>query len=120
MLIMKYIIILLILWISILIGNVISKKYILRTEELKEFKGILNVLKNKIEFTYEPLPEIFNDISKLASLNTSKILVNVANKMKYLSAMEAWNESLDEARTNLNKDDLENIKMLRQSIRYNR
>ncbi len=116
MLIMKYTIILLILIISTLIGNLISKKYILRTEELKEFKGILNILKNKIEFTYEPLPEIFYDISKVTSSNTSKLLKNVSDKMKYKNAMEAWNESLDEAKTNLNKEDIQNIKVLGKTL----
>ena len=95
-----------------LIGNLISKKYVLRTEELKEFKGILNIIKNKIQFTYEPLPEIFYEVSNITNGNTSKILKNAANKMKNMNAMDAWNKSLDEANTSLKKEDIQNIKSL--------
>lgn len=116
MIIIKYIIIFLIFLISMLIGNLISKKYILRTEELKEFKGILNIIKNKIEFTYEPLPEIFNEVACLSDNNISKIFFNASANMKNLNAQEAWNMSLDRAKTNLNKEDIQNIKTLGKTL----
>ena len=64
MIILKYIILCLVFLISFLIGNIISKKYILRVEELKDFKNALNIIENKIKFTYEPLGEIFTQTSK--------------------------------------------------------
>lgn len=116
MIIIKYIMIVLIFLISVLIGNLISKKYILRTEELKEFKGLLNIIENKIQFTYEPLPEIFYEISKISSSNISNIFINAADKMKTKNAMKAWNESLEEIKMNLNKEDIQNLKTLGKTL----
>jgi len=58
-----------------LIGILISKKYVNRVNELKEFKNALNIFKTKVRFTYEPIPEIFNQMS----LN---LIPNVANIFK--------------------------------------
>ena len=110
MIILKYIMICLVFLISFLIGNIISKRYTLRVNELKDFKNALNIIENKIKFTYEPLPEIFMQTWKLLSENISKIFVSASNYMKELSSQEAWNRSLGEANTYLNKDDIENIK----------
>lgn len=110
MIILKYIMIFLVFLISFLIGNLISKKYILRVKELKDFKNALNIIESKIKFTYEPLPEIFMQTSKLLSKNISTMFVQASNNMKSLNAEEAWNKSLKEASTNLYKEDIENIK----------
>lgn len=110
MIILKYIIICLVFLICFLIGNIISKRYTLRVNELKDFKNALYIIENKIKFTYEPLPEIFMQTSKLLSENISKIFVSASNYMKELSSQEAWDKSLNESNTYLNKDDIENIK----------
>ena len=110
MIILKYIMIFLVFLISFLIGNLISKKYILRVKELKDFKNALNIIESKIKFTYEPLPEIFIQTSKLLSKNISAIFTQASNNMKSLNAEEAWNKSLEEASTNLYKEDIENMK----------
>ena len=96
--------------ISFLIGNLISKKYILRVKELKEIKNAFNIIENQIKFTYETLPEIFVQTSKIVSQNTSAIFKEAAHNMKTLSAEEAWNQSVENASTNLNAEDIENIK----------
>ena len=57
------------------IGLLISKKYEERVIQLKEFKNALNMFKTKIKFTYEPIPEIFEQISKQIQTNT-KFLIN--------------------------------------------
>ena len=62
--IIKYFILFLIFILSNIIGKSIAKKYTYRLEELKEMKSALNIFKTKIEFTYEPIPEIFLEISK--------------------------------------------------------
>lgn len=110
MIILKYIMIFLVFLISFLIGNLLSKKYILRVKELKDFKNALNIIESKIKFTYEPLPEIFMQTSKLLSKNISAMFVQASNNMKSLNAEEAWNKSLEEASTNLYNEDIENIK----------
>ena len=110
MIILKYILIFLVFLISFLIGNIISKKYILRVAELKDFKNALNIIESKIKFTYEPLAEIFMQTSKLLSKNISEIFIKANNNMKTLNAEEAWNKSLESSSTNLYKEDIENIR----------
>lgn len=39
---------------STVIGILISKMYENRVKELRQFKNILNIIKTKIKFTYEP------------------------------------------------------------------
>ena len=60
----KIIILFLIFILSVIIGKLISEKYILRLKELEDLKSYLNLVKSKIKFTYEPIPEIFNEIAK--------------------------------------------------------
>lgn len=110
MLILKYIIIILIFFTSVYIGDLVSKKYILRVKELKEFKNAFNIIETKIKFTYEPLSNIFIETSKLLSKNVAKIFESTVIYMKQINAGEAWNKSLEECETNLNKEDIENIK----------
>ena len=110
MLILKYIIIILIFFTSVSIGDLVSKKYILRVKELKEFKNAFNIIETKIKFTYEPLSNIFIETSKLLSKNVAKIFESTVIYMKQINAGEAWDKSLEESETNLKKEDIENIK----------
>ena len=112
MIIIKYIIISLVFVLCFIIGNLISKSYTLRLKELKEVKNALNILENKIKFTYEPLIQIFNEISKMVSKNISQIFVQAGVYLKEIDTENAWNKSVEEANTNLNKEDKENIKVL--------
>lgn len=110
MIIIKYIGIFLVFLISLYIGNLISKKYTLRLKELKEIKNAIDIVESKIKFTYEPLPEIFLQTSKMLSSNISQIFVQASNNMKTYDAEEAWNNSIDKTNTNLNEEDIESIK----------
>ena len=64
MLVIKFIFLIMILGASSYIGVIISNKYKDRTIELKEIKKGLNIFETKIKYTYEPVPDIFNEISK--------------------------------------------------------
>lgn len=64
MIIIKWIILLLTFLISSLIGIMLANKYKDRVKDLKDARSALNMLKTKIEYTYEPLPEIFTEIGK--------------------------------------------------------
>jgi len=110
MIIIKYIIISLVFALCFIIGNLISKNYTLRLKELKDIKNALNILESKIKFTYEPLPEMFNDISKMLSKNISYIFVQASKYMKEMDAEDAWNKAIEMSSTNLNKEDKESIK----------
>ena len=65
MIVIKGILLALIIVTSSLIGNIKSKTFQKRYLELKKFKSGLGIFKSKLEFTYEPVNEIFTDISKL-------------------------------------------------------
>lgn len=110
MVIIKYISLFLVFCISFYIGNLISKKYSLRLKELKDIKNALNIIESKIKFTYEPLPDIFMQTSKMVSNNISQIFVQASNNMKTDNAEQAWEKSIQTSTTSLNKEDIENIK----------
>ena len=110
--VIKYLILFLILIISTLIGRTMAKKYVYRVEELEEIKVALNILKTKIRFTYEPIPEIFTEIAQNTTKNIKNIFVNAKEKMKESTAETAWQESVDEANANLNNEDKRAIKTL--------
>lgn len=66
MIIFKYIFLILIFIGCTSIGYFYSSRFKNRVYELKELKVALNTMKNKIKFTYKPLGEIFEEISKIA------------------------------------------------------
>lgn len=110
MLMIKYVILTVILGISIWIGILVSKKYKDRVMELKEFRNSLNILENKIKFTYEPLQEIFKQISDNLENNISLIFENTNKNLKRMNMCDAWNKAIDESKLNLNKEDISIIK----------
>lgn len=101
------------------IGILISKKYVNRVNELREFKNALNIFKTKIRYTYEPIPEIFKEISKNVSYNVSSVFKGAADKMGVLTAGEAWDLALKIDTLNIEDEDrnvLRNLsKMLGQT-----
>ena len=59
MIVIKIILICLIIFTSSLIGSIKAKTFEKRYLELKKFKSGLGIFKSKLEFTYEPVNEIF-------------------------------------------------------------
>ena len=110
--IIKYCMLFLVFILSNVIGNNIAKGYMLRLEELEEIKNALNIFKTKIKFTYEPIPEIFEEISKNSSKNISNLFFNAKDKMKVKSTDIAWEEAVDELKSNLKIEDKQTIKTL--------
>ena len=82
----KYILLICIFGLSTAIGLAISKSYENRVIELKEFKNILNIIKTKIKFTYEPLADIFRQISNNNETNVEKVVSKVETGAYYCSA----------------------------------
>lgn len=98
------------------LGNLISKKYKNRIEELRDFKEACNILESKIRFTYEPLGDIFQEISKILRKENRiyKIFENSSFNMKKCDFKTSWEKSIDEEKTNLNlkNEDINLIKGL--------
>lgn len=88
-----------------LIGILISKKYVNRVNELKEFKNALNIFKTKIRYTYEPLPEIFAEISENIDSNISNVFKTASEKMDVCAAGEAWDLALRFEDLNIDEED---------------
>ena len=101
------------------IGLLISKRYSNRAEELKQIKNALNMLETKIKFTYEPLPEIFNQIAKTVPKSIGGIFSTARNKMKTISVKEAWEYSVDNTLLSINKEDKNILKELGNLLRTN-
>lgn len=110
--IIKYITLIIILASTTYIGILISKKYLNRVKDLKEMKNALNMFSTKIKFTYEPIPQIFKEISEKVKPNIANIFKNVCEKMNEKTAGKAWEEALEESNTNMTKEDIEILKNL--------
>ena len=80
----------------------------------EEIKSALNMFKTKIKFTYEPIPEVFEEISKNVKNNIAKIFEKASIYMKTDIITNAWGKSLEEEKNNtsLTKSDIEIIKGL--------
>lgn len=70
------------------IGNIKAKSFGRRYFELKRFKNALGIFKSKLEFTYEPINEIFADISKI-------VYEEEDNIFKRFTEKEDWNWAVD-------------------------
>jgi len=110
--IIKYFILFLILVFSSMIGKFISKRYVYRLQELEEMKNTLNILKNKIKFTYEPIPDIFKEISNNSNKNIGQIFKKAEEKMEKTTADVAWEQAVEETNNNLKEEDKNVLKML--------
>ena len=104
----KYIFLIMILFLAIYIGNLMSKKYIKRVKELIQIKIGLNILKSKIKFTQTPLKDIFDQIVKSTEeLNIKEFWKNtIMGLNKNLSIEEAWENSIRTTEMYLEQDDL--------------
>ena len=108
----KYILLVAIFGLSTAIGLVISKTYENRVVELKEFKNILNIMKTKIKFTYEPLAEIFKQIANNNDTNVEKIFGQMANQITYYQTREVWEDCIQDADISINQEDKDVLKRL--------
>ena len=119
MIIIKFIILLLIFGGSTSIGYFISKKYKNRVIELKELKNAINMLETKIKFTYEPIPEIFIQISKTLKEELSILFSNASIYIEGSTIQSGWKKAIDETKENLNlnEEDINIIKNLGNMLR---
>ena len=99
--IIKYFILFLILVFSSMIGKFISKRYVYRLQELEEMKN-----------TYEPIPDIFKEISNNSNKNIGQIFKKAEEKMEKTTADVAWEQAVEETNNNLKEEDKNVLKML--------
>ena len=93
-----------------------SKKYSNRLRELKEMRKAFNFFEEKIKFTYEPIPDVFEEISHKVQDNIGEIFCNSSKSMENESAGVAWEKAVDEANNNFTKEDKDIIKGLAKML----
>ena len=99
---------------STLIGYIVSKKYSNRVRVLKDLKNALNIFEVKINFSFETIPEIFNEISEKISGVAGKIFKDTIKNIetKNMLAGYAWELSVSENSDCLKKEDISCLKTL--------
>ena len=110
--IIKYFMLFFVLLASSMIGKIFSKKYVMRVKELEEMDNCLNIFKTKINFTHEPIPEIFEEIAENTSQNVGQVFKMAKEKMKNKTANASWEEAIDEGKNYLIKEDRYVLKTL--------
>ena len=124
MILLKYIILIIILISSSFIGFLISRKYKDRVVELRKIKDILNIIETKIKFTYEPLGDIFYEISEMSDEQSeiAKMFKKINLNMKENDVKKSWNMAIDDSKQNLNinKEDIDIFRSLGNVLRENR
>ncbi|MFR2534652.1 MAG: stage III sporulation protein AB [Clostridia bacterium] len=94
------------------VGILLANKYTNRVKELKQMKIALSLFATKIKFTYEPIPQIFQEIAGKTQTITSKIFQLASEKMEEKEAGTAWLEALEIQNNVMNKEDKEVLKGL--------
>ncbi len=112
MIIIKVITLSLIFISSTSIGILMANKYKKRVEELSNMKKALNIFETKMKYTYMPIPDIFEEISKAFTNNIGEIFKVAYINMQTKSASESWNLALDAVNTNMQKNDIQVLKGL--------
>lgn len=115
--ILKMILLLGIFSASSMVGILIANQYNERLQELKEIKSALNIFKTKIQFTYEPIAEIFQDIANTIAShcqNVSRIFLSASKKIQeeQIEAGKAWKESLQENTHSMKQEDIQVLENL--------
>ena len=94
------------------LGIIKANKYKLRVIDLQEIKKALNLAITKMRYTYEPLPELFKEISKDLNENIANIFIKAHTYMETLNAGHAWEKAVDESSNNFTNEDITIIKGL--------
>ena len=116
MIFIKYISITLVFFITFLIGYLISKKYSNRVIELKELQIALDILENKIKFTYEPLKDIFLQMKYMLKGNISELFTEISKHLENENAEIAFEKAVRKTKINLEKEDIEILKNLSELL----
>ena len=88
------------------LGIIKANRFKLRVIDLCEMKKALNLIITKMRYTYEPLPELFKEVSKELNKNIAHTYMNELN------AKEAWEKSVGESSSNFTNEDINIIKGL--------
>ena len=108
----KTILLIAVLGMCTVLGIMKANKFKLRVIDLQEIKKALNLAITKIRYTYEPLPELFKEISKDLNENISNIFIKAHTYIEKLNSGQAWEKAVYESSNNFTNEDINIIKGL--------
>lgn len=94
------------------LGILKSKTFENRVINLRKIQTALNMFKTKIEFTYEPIKDIFEEISIIIYQNTDNIFQNTIRYMKQNNVSIAWYEAIENSKKDFTLEDKECLKTM--------
>lgn len=106
---LKFLIMILIVFVCAYIGINKAKSFSVRVFKLRDLKSAFNIFKTKLEFTYEPIKEIFSEISELVYSNKNNIFKSYVENMNEENFTDAWNLAVAENSFSLSKEDIKII-----------
>lgn len=86
-----------------------AKTFSARVFKLRNLKNSLNIFKTKLEFTYEPIKEIFTEISEIVYKNKNNMFKSYVDNMKNGKLEDAWALAVAENSFSLSKEDIKII-----------
>ena len=110
--ILKLIILTIIMIMCTSLGIMKANRYKLRVIDLSEIKKALNLIITKMRYTYEPLPDLFKEVSKDLNANIANIFNKSNIYMDELNAGQAWEKAVDESSYNFTNEDMNITKSL--------
>lgn len=116
MVFVKNIILIFILVICSYLGIEKAKGFKIRENELKKFKNALNIFKTKINYTYEPIGDIFMQISKLEYKDRDNIFLECINFLNKNEMDEAWDLAVEKDAYITHDEDKDVLKILGKTL----
>lgn len=101
-----------IIFICSYLGILKSKTFENRVNELKKIQTSLNMFRSKIEFTYEPIKDIFEEISTVVYENQNNIFKSTVDNLKNFNVSQAWYNAISNTNNCLNLEDKETLKIM--------
>ena len=100
-----------IIFICFILGNKKANSFKEREMELKNIKDAFQIFINKIEYTYSPIAEIFEEIS-----NIFQDTINLLKENRQKSISNCFYEAVEKSTNFFHEDDKEIIKMLGREL----
>ena len=112
MIILKIVILVGIVSICSYLGILKSKTFENRVVELRKIQSSLSMFKTKIEFTYEPIKDIFEEISNIIYQKENNIFQNTVDFMQVQNVSTAWYEAVESMKNDFTIEDKETLKTM--------
>ena len=108
MTILKFMLLIFIAFVTAYIGFLKAADYEVRCLDLKLFQNALIVFKSEIEFTHEPINNIFESISHIIYQDKDNVFINT--NIQNDSLYKSWSKAVDMTRKGFNNEDIKIIK----------